>query len=254
MGVNAVQRAVFRNQRQRALFADSADALDVVRRVAHDRLHVHELRGRDPVFGRNAGGVVNLRLAVGGKVHRDMRRNKLEAVAVAGDEHALVALALGGRGDGAEQVVGLVALAGDDGIAEQPADILGERKLDGQRVGHPLAVGLVGLARLMAEGRRRQVEGHRDGRRRDGVDVFQQDVDKAENRVGRQSVRRGERPHAVKGAVQDAVAVKNKYFLHVGLPFAASHFLILQYTTRAPFCQGKRTCGFMYLQTAALVL
>ena len=64
----------------------------------------------------------------------------------------------------------------------------------------------------MAEGRRRQVEGHRDGRRRDGVNVFQQDIDKAENRVGRQSVRRGERPHAVKGAVQDAVAVKTSIF------------------------------------------
>ena len=94
-----------------------------------------------------------------------MRRHKLKAVAVAGDEHTVVAVPFGGRSNGAEQVVGLVALAGDDGIAEVRANFLRNRKLDGQFLGHPLPVRLVSLAGLMAEGGCGQIEGDGDRRR-----------------------------------------------------------------------------------------
>ena len=90
-----------------------------------------------------------------------MLGDKLSEVLVGGDHDDLVkALAFGPVGGGADDIVGLVALAGDDGDVEGGDDAadIGQPHLNG--FGHGLAVGFVFGIHLVAEGGLLQVESH----------------------------------------------------------------------------------------------
>ena len=85
--------------------------------------------------------------------HRFLR-NKLQTVAVACCDNAFVAVVLAGVGEGAENVVSLVALAGDDFIAQKREKLLEHGHLRGELLRHTLAVCLVAVVSLVAEGGR----------------------------------------------------------------------------------------------------
>ncbi len=126
---------------------------------------------------------------------------------------------LAGVGKGSEDVVRLIALAGDDPISEQAQKLLENRHLGGKLRRHTLAVRLVAVIRLMAEGRRFQIK--RD-RHRVGILFpfdFSEHRQKAVNRMGELTVLVGERSDTVKCAVDDAVSVYNEYSHNLYITF-----------------------------------
>ena len=100
-------------------------------------------------------------------------------------------------------------VAGDGHGAQH---LLHHRHLLGQFLGHALAGGLVIGVGLVAEGGLLPVKGHTQRLRLFLVHEALEHVQKAENGVGIQPVPCGQGLHAVKGAVDDAVAVKNHQF------------------------------------------
>ena len=130
-----------------------------------------------------------------------MLADQLQAVAVAGGDEALVTLLLAFCREGAQDVVGLVSFHCDDAIAQILQQLLDERQLLGQLLGHSFALGLVAVVHLVAEGRRLQVKGAGDGI---GLDVAQQlvqNIHKAIDGVGVGSVLGGQQFDPIKGAV-----------------------------------------------------
>ena len=139
--------------------------------------------------------------------------HQLEGVLVAGDDDGLPALPLVDGGNGADEVVGLPAgklIAGNvHGVQHLPDN----GKLGGQVLGHGLALRLILSIGQVAEGRRLQVKGTAQG-----VGVFllhqlEQNIEKTEDGVGGSPIPGGQGANAVKGPVQDGVAV-NDHQLH----------------------------------------
>ena len=87
----------------------------------------------------------------------------------------------------------------------------------GQLVGHPLATGLVLVVLQVAEGGGPQVKGDGDAVRLHLLPDAQKDVEKAVDGVGVAAVLGGQQLDAVKGPVDDAVAVDANEF-HPSLP------------------------------------
>ena len=212
--IYAVKRAEPGDESGGRLFADAGDTGDVIGGIAHQRLDVDELARRDAVFfgdgfrghrGRFAAPEVG-----GGQQHRDGVGHQLQAVAVAGRNEAGVAPLLAAAGEGAKDIVGLVALALDHRVAERREDFFEHRQLLGQLLRHTLAGGLVAVIHLMTEGFGPHIKGH--GHSVGGMVIHQadEDIHKALNGVGMAAVVRGEQLDAVKGAVEYAVAVDTK--------------------------------------------
>ena len=136
--------------------------------------------------------------------------DQLQAVAVPRCDHALVAAVLAGGGEGAKDIVRLVALAGHDGIAEQSEQLPERRHLARQLRRHTLARRLVAVVSLMAEGGRLEVKGDRH---RVGIFFlfyFAQHRQKAVDRVGKLPFPVRQRADPVKRAVDNAVSVNNQ--------------------------------------------
>ena len=151
-------------------------------------------------------------------------RNKLKAVAVSGGDDALVAAFFAGGGKGAENIVRLIALAGNEPVAQQPQQLLEYRHLAGQLGRHALSGRLVALIRPVAEGGRLQIEG--DGDRVGAFFLFNftQHGQKTVDRVGKLPFLVGQRADPVKRAIDDAVTVYNQqphslYITSVITPF-----------------------------------
>ena len=137
----ARERAVLLDQPLRPLLADPRDARDVVDRVPHEGENVGDLLGRDPEVLLDLSGAVEL--APPGVVHGDVGTHELHEILVGRDQDHVVA----GVGrllcQGAEDVVGLVAVELQDGDTmggERPAH---PGDLAPQVVRHGIAVGLV---------------------------------------------------------------------------------------------------------------
>ena len=156
--------------------------------------------------------------AGGHQLHRGVVGDQLEGVLVAGDHNGIPS---GGGilgGDGAHQVVRLPAVHLIDGDVHGGQHVLQNGHLAGQLVGHPLPGGLVAVIGQMAEGGSLAVKGDAQGV---GVAVVQQlaqDIQKAEDGVGRLAGAGGEiLAHPVKGPVDQGVAVQDHQFFHVGI-------------------------------------
>ena len=217
MVVHLVQAAEGLHQRQRGFFAHAGHTGNVVGRVAHQALHLDELAGvLQAVLLPDGLRVHGHGLAPAGPGGRqqngDVVIHQLQAVPVAGGQKAFIAP--GGRsgGKGAQQVIGLPALPAHHHKAKLGQQLFQNRHLLGQFLRHPVAGGLVAVVHLVAEGGGLQVPG-------DGHFIglilpqkVQQNVQKAIDGVGGAIVLGGEDLNAVKGPVDQAVAVQYKQF------------------------------------------
>ena len=131
-----------------------------------------------------------------------MLAGELEGIAVASDEQGFHAHLLALAGERAQYVVGLEALTFDDAQAHAHKQVADDGILLAQFLGHGLAVGLVAVVEVGAEGALAHVEGHRRRRGRFLVQHAQKHHHKAVDGVGGRAVRRGHgRGEGVKGAV-----------------------------------------------------
>ena len=215
-GVQRVDAAVALDQRHGGLFPDARYAGDVVAAVAHQGLQVDHVDGIKAVClpkdrRRHVGGE-RLAHAGGHQLDAGLVGDQLEAVLIAGHHHALPAPLLAAAGDGAQQVVGLVACQLVAGNGHGGQHLLHHRQLLGQLLRHPLAGGLVVGVCLMAEGGLPPVKRHAQRLGLFLVHEPLQHVEKAENGIGMQSLPGGQGLYPVKGAVDDAVAVKDHQF------------------------------------------
>ena len=215
VAVECVEGSGGLDELQRGLFADARDPGNIVGRIAHESLHIHELTGRDAVFfGEFFFGEQDILLGFR-QNHSCRFVNELERVAVAGENVGFDITLFGGkRGGGTDHVVRFVAGTFDHLKAESRDGALGVGHLRLEFVGHPLAVALVVGVGEMAEGRLMHVERAGDIIRFERVEMLFQNGQQAVHGVGGQTVLRGQRPNPVKRAVDDAVAVNNQKFLH----------------------------------------
>ena len=225
--------AVLGDEAQGGLFAHAGHAGDVVGSIAHQALDVDQLRGSDAVCLPHPRGGDALRLADAalGVQNRSVLPGELEGIAVAGDEQGLHAHFLALAGEGAQNVVGLKALAFDDAQAHALEQIADDGVLLAQFLGHGLAVGLVAVVEIGTEGVLAHVESHRRRRGRFLVQHAQKHHHKAVYGVGGRAVRRGHgRGERVKGAVHEAVSVQqHQLFRHNDPPSARDIRLHVEY-------------------------
>ena len=239
--VDAVQRAEFRNELEGGLLSDAGDTGDVVRAIPHECLHVHELVGTDAVL-LHEGGLVGVG---GGGVTRqqdvDAGGDELEGVLVSREKvgHAILGIGLGHGGQGAQDIVGLVALHVQNVESQHFRELAGYGHLGAKLVGHGVAASLVSVVHFMSEGGGFQVVGDH---RVVGLQCLQlagDDVDQAVEGVGGKAVLGGEQADAVEGAVEDTVAVYAKELFHGGTPFLCGLELFYYYTIVWGLCQGQ---------------
>ena len=154
---------------------------DVVGGVAHQAQNVDELfGGLDAVFGIDLLYAQNLFLER--VIDLDVGGHQLPEVLVSRDHIGEKSLLLGLVGEGADDIVGLIALNLKDGdaVGLQDAFDVGDSHEDA--FGRLFAVGLVGFVILVPEGLAAwRVEAHGDVRRPLALEQVLQGVDKAEH-------------------------------------------------------------------------
>jgi hypothetical protein len=206
-----VQRPELADELRSRLLADARDARDVVGRVALERLVVDHLVGTQPEPLVDLRDVVHHRvLDTGpGRHQPDAGRDELEHVEVDGDDRRLeVVVVVELPGDGADDVVGLVALLLVNRDAQRLDDLADLRELVPQVVRHLDASGLVVGVLLVAEGRAGKVERHGEVIRLEVLDAAQHDAGEPEDPVDELALRRRERRERVVAAVDQPVAVE----------------------------------------------
>ena len=201
-----VERAELGDQRPRALLADAGDALDVVAGVSHQGEDVDHLVRPHPEL------LLHRRLVEPGSVvarveYPDPIVHELEEVLVAGDDGHVEVRRHRPRGQGPDHVVGLEALAGDDGDPQRRARVVHLGNLLDEVFGHRTPVGLVVGRELVPEGRPLEVERGRDELRGLLGDQLAQHRDEAVHRVRGASVRSRQPANRVIGAIHLGVAV-----------------------------------------------
>ena len=148
------------------LFAHAGAAGDVVRSVAHQPQHVDDLGGaRDAELGHDLLGPHHLEAArVLGAVHAHGAAHELAVVLVGRHHVGVYAPAACFGGQGANDVVGLIARHLEDGDAVGADDVFYNRYGEADGLRRLLALCLVLLVGLVAEGGPGRVEGHADVR------------------------------------------------------------------------------------------
>ena len=210
--IHALQAAEFGDQRQCGFLADAGHAGDVVRRIAHQALDVDKLWRLDAVLLADGGRVHGDGLFVGRQQNRRCIVHKLQAVAVTGSQQRRAARGLARCGQRAENIVGLPARLADLHKAKVGQQLLQNRHLLGQLLGHAVAGGLVAVVGGVAERRRALIP--RDG---DGVGLVrrqqvEQYILEAVDGVGVAAILRRQQLDAEKRAVDQAVAVQDHEF------------------------------------------
>ena len=147
--------------------------------------------------------------------------DQLEGIFIPGDDDRVPPGALVRLGDGANQVVGLPAVQLVHGDVQGGEDLFQNGHLTGQLLGHGLALGLIALVGQVAEGGGLAVKSDAQGLGLLLVQQLVQDIQKAKHGVGGLARPGGQvRAHAVKGPVDDGVAVQDHQLVHVALPSA----------------------------------
>ena len=233
-----IHRAETADKIKRSLFADSGNAGNVVRRVAHKRLEVgHKLRLKAVFLTEPPGSVhYRLRLPHAGLYIADGSSiaYKLQTVLVAGDYRAVPAFFFADACSSAEYIVRFISLKLITADAHIVKHFLEYRHLYGELVRHRLALSLICLAGTVAKGRRFEVEADAHCVRVYLIQQPSENGKKAINRICRCAVRRVELPHPVKCAVYYAVAVKDHqshgtFLAVISLFSAQTDYLVAQF-------------------------
>ena len=206
---------------QSAFFANAGHAGNVIGGIAHQGLDLDHFPGRHAVLFANGGGVhylINgaLRGSLG-QDDADLIGDELERDPVAGTDKDGIAVLLPLPGQAAQDIIRLVALHLQDGVAQKPQHFLHQRHLLAQFLRHTLAGALVLFVHFVPEGGCVQIKGKGDHIRLLFLDELINNIEKAVNSIGIGALPGGEQPHAVKGTVDDAVGIKGKDF-HDGPP------------------------------------
>ena len=214
MGVYLLQAAEMLDQGQGSLFTDALHPGDVVGRIPHQALDVDQLPGLQTVLGLDGGLVHHPGLTVapagGGQQHGGVIAHQLQVVPVTGGQIAGFLALVAGGGQSAQDVVGLPALGGHQLVAQKGQQLLEQGHLGGQLLGHTVAVGLVAVVHLVAEGRGGQVKGNGHLVRLIVLGQGEQDIHKAIDGIGVLPVLGGQNLDPKKGTVRNAVAINNQ--------------------------------------------
>ena len=205
------QRAVSGKQLDRCLFADAGNAGNVVARVTHQALEIGNLRrGHAKIFQHLFGRIAHhVAHAAPGVKHIARLGDQLHGIAVARDQKRGNARFLAAAGKCAEDIVGLEGRAGQDFYAHFFQTFAHKVELRTQLRRGRLAARLVFAVILMAESRPVQIKRDRQIARLFVADDLKEHGKKAENGIGIDTVRVGERRKGVKSAVHEAVAIDN---------------------------------------------
>ena len=161
MSEEVLERSVGRDQLAGALVADAGHPFDVVDRVAHQGHHVDDLLRRDAEFLLHAAGVVP-----GAFVARiedaDAAADELKEVLVHRDDRDVESRRRRLDRQRADDVVGLVALGGEDRNAERFAGGVHHLDLLRELVRHRRPVGLVVRRQVVAKRAAGEIEGGGD--------------------------------------------------------------------------------------------
>ncbi len=166
MSEEVLDRSPLSHQLPGGLFAHPGNAGNVVGAVAHQAEDVDDLLGtlHPPEFAQ--GGEIDdvvFAAAAPGFPHRAGLGDQLSEILVGGDHEGFeVTPGVGLPGEGADDVVGLVAVQFEDRDVERFTEALEVGEGGGQFLRHVLAVGLVLGKELVAGSGRGGVEGHRE--------------------------------------------------------------------------------------------
>ena len=216
MCIDIFDGMVFLNQRQCALFSDSRHTGDIIGAVPHQRLDLNKRSRLHTVLFADRGGVhLLIDSALRGGLCQDdtdLIGDQLERIPIAGAKKHRIAVFLPLPCQTAQNIVCLIALRLQNGVAQKPQQLLHQRHLLTKFLRHALAGALVLLVHLMPEGGRMQIERKCHSVRLLLLNELINDIEKAVNRIGIDALPCGKQPHPVKGAVYDAVGVKGKNF------------------------------------------
>ena len=214
--VHPVQGTEFQQQVRGSLGANAGYAGDVVGAVTHEGLQIDEPQRFKavvlPELLRRITGGQSLTCLGGHQFYGDTVIDQLQAVPVAGDHDALPTLAAADPPHGADDVVGFPALAFIDGNPHGCQHLFHHRHLHSQLLRHAMAGSLIAVILQMAEGGAVEVEGHAESIRLFLLVQFIEDIQKAKNAIGKQTVPRSQGTNTIVGAVDNAVSVQNHQF------------------------------------------
>ena len=205
VGKEAFQGPELVDERPGRLLADARDAGDIVRLVPLERQDVGHPGRLDPEELLDARLVEGDLL--GGVVHGGFRVDDLEEVLVRRDDDGMDAPAARDPGQAGQDVVGLVIRGLVEGDPEGGDELLEDRDLDHEVLGHGLPVGLVVLEGLMAERRPLGVEDDPEIIGLFGPHELPQGAQEAVNGVGGEALGVREPPDGVIGPVKEGIPV-----------------------------------------------
>ena len=152
MVINPVQCLIPGDQLQRCFFAYAPHPGDIVRSIAHESLHVNNLRRSNLIFFhyrlRRHG--IHLRNALPGKKHGDMLIRKLESISVPGDNINRKALLIP-SGQCPKDIIPFISFRLIYSNPHDPQYFLNQRKLRYQFVRCRLSRSLIPTVHLCAE-------------------------------------------------------------------------------------------------------
>ena len=192
MVVHPVQTAEFRQQFLRGFGADTAYTGNIVGGIPHQGLQIDQFLRLEAVFlTKNSfriQGCRGLPRLGDHQLYMDVFVDQLQRVPVAGDNDALPALLGTNLCCRTNDIVRFPALTLIDGNVHCPQNVLHNRHLLRQFLGHTVTVGFVAFILQMAEGRAMEVEGHGNGFRLLLLFHSLQNIQKAVDGVGVEAV------------------------------------------------------------------
>ena len=211
MSQHVFQRAVFIQQLDCGFFPHAGNAGNVVAGVAHQALPVRHLLGGDAEGFLHARGIKQraFRDAFTGEQHLCPVADQLQRVPVAGEQHAVQPVFTAFSGQRAQNVVSLIAFAGQHTQLHIAQYFLDQRELGPQLLRHGAAARLVIRVSGVAERGRWQVKGDGNIPRRHLLHGLEQHRQKTVGRVGIHAVciQQG---NGVKSPVHQAVSVHSQ--------------------------------------------
>ena len=198
------------NQLGSSLLSYAGYTGDVVRTVPHESFQVNQGQWSKTVLFLKTLRRIGNGFLVGSKPHCHMIADQLQAVPVPCQDHTVRILCRTCRRQRSQNIICFVALTGDDRNSQQCQQLLHIGQLHGKFFGHALAVRLIGGNCLVTERGLSQVKCHSHSIWLHLVPIFQVNIHKAENGMGKHALCIAERTNPVECTVQDTVSVNGK--------------------------------------------